>query len=106
MGLFSRKKPEPKVQPQPTLSPEEEMERQLYMQIPRNAYLENSIGTESLDEILKVHAPMHEYRWKQMEERQSLILANQQRIMEELAAIRRSYQTPENAAAPSYSPSR
>ena len=39
---------------------------------------------------------------KGLQEKQNQILANQQRIMEELAAIRRTYQTLENAAAPRY----
>jgi len=45
---------------------------------------------------------MHEYKWKQMEERQTQILENQQKILAELANLRHLYQTPEKATAPSY----
>lgn len=102
MGLFSRNKPEPKPDPQPALSPEEEMERKFYMQIPENGALVDSVGTNSIDELLKIHAPMHELRLNRIEQKQDQILANQQRILEELANLRRFYQTPEKASAPSY----
>jgi len=102
MGLFSRNKPEPKPAPQPALSPEEEMERQFSKQIPIDTLLPDSFGTDNLDKLLRLHAPMHEYKWKQMEERQTQILENQQKILAELANLRHLYQTPEKATAPSY----
>lgn len=90
MGLFSRKTQETQID-------NDEMHRQLY-----GSSLVDSLGTSNLDELLRLCAPMHEQRLKNVEQKQDMILANQQRIIEELDAIRHAYQTPEHAAAQPY----
>jgi len=84
MGLFSKKYTKEEISEMTKYRPEE------------NTRIEYSLGTSDLDELLQYHAPKHESMLKQ-------IIENQQRILTELDELRRIYQTPEHAAAPSYS---
>ncbi len=96
MGLFSRNKPEPKPAPQPTRSSDE------YHRLLWGDNLTQSLGTCDLDELLRLCAPKHEATLDELRRNQRQIIANQQKILEELANLRHFYQTPEKASAPSY----
>lgn len=71
-----------------------------------------TFGTQGLDDVFSYYAPVHEKKLDclfkgvvELREKQDHILANQQQIMEELAAIRHAYQTPVKNSTPSYHPS-